>query len=204
METCYAHGAGNPPSFITHEDAAEDWNDRRAPADAPTNEKLAFERLSMALTGGNAGTWDELFHAAENKADAREHVLYTRADADAPTAIKDRNGDIVLGLCKVCGRGESSLEGPCEPQPAAVCETCGLSLARHLAGQGNPCEAYVQPASADERLAFENYHRSLGYSTSGLAQNVRGYVNSETRSLWLGFQAGAAWQAAAQTRAGGV
>jgi len=59
------------------------------------------------------------------------------------------------------------------------------------------------PAPADERLAFENYHRSLGYSTSGLAQNVRGYVNSETRSLWLGFQAGAAWQAAAQTRAGG-
>lgn len=36
-----------------------------AEARGSENERLAFERLSMALTGGNASTWDELFHAAE-------------------------------------------------------------------------------------------------------------------------------------------
>ena len=30
------------------------------------NERLLFERLSMALTGGNAATWDEVLHAVEH------------------------------------------------------------------------------------------------------------------------------------------
>lgn len=29
------------------------------------SEALALRRLSLALTGGNAGTWEEVFHAAE-------------------------------------------------------------------------------------------------------------------------------------------
>lgn len=44
------------------------------------------------------------------------HVLYEKDDADAPDAIKDRNGDIMLGLCKVCGKGEAQLSEPCEPR----------------------------------------------------------------------------------------
>lgn len=44
-----------------------------------------------------------------------EHVLYTNADADAPASIKDIHGDVVLGLCKVCGRGEIQLQNPCTP-----------------------------------------------------------------------------------------
>lgn len=32
---------------------------------SPSNEGLALRRLSDALTGGSAGTWDEIFHAAE-------------------------------------------------------------------------------------------------------------------------------------------
>ncbi|MEJ0004413.1 MAG: DUF3850 domain-containing protein [Pararobbsia sp.] len=30
--------------------------------------------------------------------------------------IRDRNGDVVLGLCKVCGRAESELSEPCAPR----------------------------------------------------------------------------------------
>ena len=57
--------------------------------------------------------------------DAREacatHTLFETEDADAPDAIKDRNGEVVLGLCRVCGRGEVQLLEPCtalreEPQ----------------------------------------------------------------------------------------
>ena len=44
------------------------------------------------------------------------HVLYTSDDAEAPEVIKDRNGDIVLCLCKVCGRAEIELDEPCTPR----------------------------------------------------------------------------------------
>ena len=50
--------------------------------------------------------------------DAR-HVLYRTGDKDAPTSIQDMNGDVVLGLCRNCGRGESELDlddGAC-PNP---------------------------------------------------------------------------------------
>lgn len=42
------------------------------------------------------------------------HKLYETADADAPDVIKDSNGEVVLGLCRNCGRGEIELEEPCD------------------------------------------------------------------------------------------
>ena len=41
------------------------------------------------------------------------HQLYKHGDKDVPDAIKDRNGDIVLDLCKVCGKGEVELNRSC-------------------------------------------------------------------------------------------
>jgi len=41
----------------------------------------------------------------------REHILYETGDAGAPDSIKDGNGEVVLGLCKVCGAAEVQLEG---------------------------------------------------------------------------------------------
>lgn len=41
------------------------------------------------------------------------HDLYQTGDDDAPDAIKDRNGEVVLGLCRRCGKGESLLIEPC-------------------------------------------------------------------------------------------
>lgn len=48
-----------------------------------------------------------------------KHDLYKREDADAPDVIKDRNGDVALGLCRRCGRVESELAEPCV-NPQAV------------------------------------------------------------------------------------
>jgi hypothetical protein len=42
-----------------------------------------------------------------------EHILYKTIDVDTPDVICDSNGEVVLGLCRVCGRGEIELEGPC-------------------------------------------------------------------------------------------
>lgn len=51
---------------------------------------------------------------------APEHVLYKREDPDVPDTIKDRNGDIVLGLCRICGKGEAELVEPCVPPAKLV------------------------------------------------------------------------------------
>src|ERR1700757_4904925 len=42
-----------------------------------------------------------------------QHVIYKQGDMDAPDSIKDRNGDIVLDLCKICGKGKVELMEPC-------------------------------------------------------------------------------------------
>lgn len=42
-----------------------------------------------------------------------QHVLYKTEDKDAPESIKDRNDEVVLSLCRVCGKGEADLEEFC-------------------------------------------------------------------------------------------
>lgn len=37
------------------------------------------------------------------------HVLYKTGDRFIPVQIKDRNGEVVLKLCKVCGKAENEL-----------------------------------------------------------------------------------------------
>lgn len=49
----------------------------------------------------------------DSLSDAQGHVLFTDEDNDAPKAICDRNGNVVLGLCKLCGKGEAELSEPC-------------------------------------------------------------------------------------------
>lgn len=42
-----------------------------------------------------------------------DHDLYKTGDADAPEQIKDRNGDVVLSLCRRCGKGGIDLSEGC-------------------------------------------------------------------------------------------
>ena len=51
-----------------------------------------------------------LWHRADG------HDLYKTGDLDAPDSIKDSNGEVALGLCRKCGRGEVELEEPCIPR----------------------------------------------------------------------------------------
>lgn len=46
----------------------------------------------------------------------QKHVLWENGEDGAPDCIKDRNGEVVLGLCKVCGKGESELVEECEAE----------------------------------------------------------------------------------------
>lgn len=42
-----------------------------------------------------------------------EHDTYETGDINAPAAILDRNGEVVLSLCKICGGAESSMPTEC-------------------------------------------------------------------------------------------
>lgn len=53
------------------------------------------------------------------KPGAAQHDLYKTGDKDVPAVILDANGDVVLGLCRRCGRGEIELEEPCVPRNPA-------------------------------------------------------------------------------------
>lgn len=48
-------------------------------------------------------------------AEQHTHDLYKTGDKNAPPSILDRNGEVVLGLCKLCGMGEAELVEPCTP-----------------------------------------------------------------------------------------
>lgn len=42
-----------------------------------------------------------------------KHQLWEKGDAGLPTVLTDRNGDVVLGMCRVCGQAEAELEDAC-------------------------------------------------------------------------------------------
>lgn len=43
-----------------------------------------------------------------------KHDYYDTGDPDAPDAVKDRNGEVVLLLCRKCNKGEAELGLYCE------------------------------------------------------------------------------------------
>jgi 7-carboxy-7-deazaguanine synthase len=47
----------------------------------------------------------------------RPHDLYKTGDPDLPSVICDRNGEVVLGLCRTCNKGEAELSQPCDDNP---------------------------------------------------------------------------------------
>ncbi len=50
------------------------------------------------------------------------HVYFQTGDADAPDYIKDRNGEVVLGMCKLCRKAENEIGDICEAAPPATRE----------------------------------------------------------------------------------
>lgn len=55
-------------------------------------------------------------HAMTETVASKQHDLYKTGDFDAPGQIKDRNGEVVLSMCRKCGRAEIELSEPCNPK----------------------------------------------------------------------------------------
>lgn len=71
------------------------------------------------------------------------HDLYKDGDADLPEAILDRNGQVVLGMCKICHKGEIELSEPCvkggDPDWSTKCENCDAVPTVHPVKLCGPC-----------------------------------------------------------------
>ena len=42
------------------------------------------------------------------------HILFVTGDPHLPSQIVDRNGEVIIDCCKVCGDFEEGLKQPCE------------------------------------------------------------------------------------------
>lgn len=110
------------------------------------------------------------------------HQLYTDADKDAPDVIKDNRGQVVLGLCKVCGKGEIELNGPCEPRAnkrkARNCDAC------HATGN-EPGGGYAIPCSRCNGRGWIaiNFEQPLAYSPAGEKPEIVTEVTTAKVSL---------------------
>lgn len=88
-----------------------------AEGDLKTLHDAQFYKLCTRETRVSSEVWSNMktpLYLHPRPADAaKAHVLWQRGDIGLPDVVQDRNGDVTLGLCKVCGRGESELVEPC-------------------------------------------------------------------------------------------
>lgn len=68
-----------------------------------------------------------------------KHVLFETEDADRPACVCDSNGDVVLSLCRICGKGEADLEQECPVGPREIL----IDTIAHLAAAISAYERYV-------------------------------------------------------------
>ncbi len=100
----------------------------------------------------NSVDFDQLMEELTDDPEPRapSHDLYKTGDADAPEVIKDRNGEVVLDLCRRCGRGEIELSEPC------------TARAPSLSGEGEAIRLLElwykwQSESTEIRMSDEDY-----------------------------------------------
>jgi hypothetical protein len=68
----------------------------------------------------------------------RTHRLYATCDADAPPGIRDSNGEVMLDLCRDCGRRGAELSDSCTGPEAETPGVCRHPDAcRCMASMGN-------------------------------------------------------------------
>lgn len=70
---------------------------------------------SYALGDANSDTGRDTDSTPQAKTNSNGHLLYDGTEDAVPGAICDRNGDVALSMCKICGRAEAELELPCFP-----------------------------------------------------------------------------------------
>lgn len=91
----------------------------------------------------------------------KQHDLYKTGDPDAPDVIKDRNGEVVLEMCKVCGRAEIELSEPCTYKVWVVMSN---DFPDSVWSSEDEAKKYVQEKMDDpENITGHGYTRRIYY-----------------------------------------
>lgn len=101
----------------------------------------------------------DLLPAQQATPEPCKHVLYKTEDADKPREICDRNGEVVLGQCKVCGKAEAELDGPCtgqQPRGGEAVAWNSIQIASWIGSQ------LMHAPAMFERSVVCKFVRSLG------------------------------------------
>lgn len=78
-----------------------------------------------------------------------KHLFFEKDDAGVPKAILDRNGDVVLGMCKACGQAEGDLEDAC---PMHGIEPFKKTMGRYESYNG---QSYAETEIAELRAKLD-------------------------------------------------
>jgi hypothetical protein len=94
--------------------AFDDWYDSQPLViiDRKTEHRLTWEAAMQQQAAEISRLKSELQDL--HKRNYVTHSLFETGDADCPEQAKDRNGEVVLGVCKNCGRVEVELAEPCD------------------------------------------------------------------------------------------
>jgi hypothetical protein len=92
--------------------APEPDRDRLKGVRHPNLEQIA-DALAIVPVWDDPSVQRNAIELLRSKHVSEEHDLYKDGDPDAPAGIKDANGEVVLGLCRRCGRAEAELVEPC-------------------------------------------------------------------------------------------
>jgi hypothetical protein len=107
-----AQPSAEPSEWGDHvEQRIRSWRNSRINSDG--------DRLALDDYLSDSDIDDLVDHVCGDAASSQSHQLYQTGDPDAPDAVRDRNGDVVLSMCKVCGKAEVELSEPCVAQPRA-------------------------------------------------------------------------------------
>jgi hypothetical protein len=185
------HGALLPPA------------PRAAPACQTCAELREALRRISAVNWGNDGDCgvtrlaEDALDASEPPAPRATHDLYKTGDADIPAAIRavimDSNSEVVLSLCRRCGKGERELDGPCVPRAtqdargpavAGQCDKCG-GWEKHCGCQTPSATPALQPVGMNIhealKLAQKQYRALKG---KGWAKEHFVYHGMDNQLCW--------------------
>jgi hypothetical protein len=84
------------------------------------NQIAVYSHELMEVDEVDHNSFEEIHNALNYKVDINGHECYVDRDKNIPESILDRNGQVVLSVCKICGKGEADLNEECTPKNKLV------------------------------------------------------------------------------------
>jgi len=198
------HKGLNCPCCGSENFSGSEWN-----ADA------GYATQEMGCDDCNA-TWDDVYDltginissegdemdvagtSATSETHTGSHVFYRTGDTDTPEAIKDRNGDVILQQCRLCGQAEGDLTEVCSKKFTEAGIIAEVHSDDRIVEVEFDASAWFKQASDKEILALADIEWGGNYEADNVASfyeatpdvaEMFDYVHLlNSRSITMGFE----------------